>query len=181
MVSEQSKDKYAYPMRAYNYPRFGSPYGSTTITQDRLTDEPGTVEIGISLVRMREYIYKVSGLLVHPAIELASVEGHDMMGPGHPGPVVFRVRYRDRPLDELPVMVEDEYGRKFDTGPRFETPKDRSLLHITFETEDHRAMSAVFYFNPGEGSKDFPELEIDPHVPMEYRQGFMPSSFRPSS
>ncbi|MFC1925733.1 hypothetical protein ACFLW2_03435 [Chloroflexota bacterium] len=166
----------APPMIPYNYPRFGSNLGGTIITQEGLADEPGSVEVGISFQRMREYIYKVSGLLVHPVIEMIGFKGSDMLGPGHPGPVVFKLRYRDRPLEKLPVEVVDEYGRRFEVGPGYKTPEGRSLLHVTFETEDNRALSAVFFFTMNDKVKEFPELEIDPHVPMEWRPGYMPST-----
>lgn len=149
--------------------------GPVGFSSSGLIHGPGTAQVTIELREIDETIYYVAGLTTHPDVELTAVTTADVIGPSYHGSVMLRLQYRGQPLDPLPEELTDARGRRFSVLPGPRAPQGKAPLLITFETEDRRALAAIFYYTISRHSKGFPELHLHAGVPMEWRQGESPS------
>ena len=150
--------------------------GRVGFNQSRGVGGPGSVEIQIRISEIDETVYYVAALTIHPDIELQKVTMADVVDPSDSDGVKFQLRYRDKPVETLPTELCDARGRRFSLLPGPRAPEGMTPLLITFETEDRRALAAIFYYTVGRHSKGFPEVKLQARLPMDWREGWMPST-----
>jgi hypothetical protein len=148
--------------------------GPVSISQTGGSHGSGTSQVTIKITLIDETMHRVAALTTHPDVDLTNVTGPDIIAPSYPGSIMLRLQYRESQTADLPKELTDIQGRIFGviSGPK--APEGKAPLLITFETEDGRALAAVFYYTINRHSKGFPEFNLNPSIPVEWRQGVMP-------
>lgn len=132
---------------------------------------PGTTEVMLWLQNViNETIHHVSVLTAHPEVKVVEVDGCVAIFPSYAYPLRFKLRSREKRWEDIPEELVDDWGRRFNIIPGPGAPEGKVPLLITHETRGGRAMAAVFYYTMNHDSDGYPDIEIEPPVPVEWRQ-----------
>jgi hypothetical protein len=132
---------------------------------------PGTTEVMLWLQNViNETIYHVSVLTAHPDVKVVAIDGCFAIMPSYQHPLRFRLRSREQRWEDVPEELVDDWGRRFNIMPGPGAPEGKFPLLITYEAEGGRALAAVFYYTINYDSEGYPDIDIDPPVPVEWRQ-----------
>lgn len=133
---------------------------------------PGTTEVMIWLMNINETIHNVSVLTAHPDVNVVAIEGCIVIVPTYPSPnpIKFKLRDREQRLEEMFEEMVDDFGRRFNIMPGPGAPEGKVPLLITYEARGGRALAAVFYYTMSHNAEGYPDIDIDPPVPLEWRE-----------
>jgi len=131
---------------------------------------PGTTEVMLWLQDViSETIHHVSVLTAHPDIKVVEIDGCIAIMPSYPHPLRFRLRSHEQRWEDIPEELIDDWGRKFNIMPGPSAPEGKIPLLVTHETKGGRALAAVFYYTVKYDPEGYPDIDIDPLVPVEWR------------
>lgn len=147
--------------------------GRVGICQSTVAEEPQVRRVDLRIPETDQMIYGLSALTAHPKIECTVFRCSDVAGPKVGVEVHLHVRLRSQPLSELPASGKDSRGREFALGPGPRAPEGATPLLLTFETDDGRALAAVYYYTVEVHQQGSPDIQLRAVLPLEWREGTM--------